>query len=70
MKLSLILMILIFLMPLVSADITVNDLLQEKYNLGDKIATSGRIITNDNYKGFLNYNLICPDMQKPLSPFQ
>ncbi len=68
MKLSLILMILIFLMPLVSADITVNDLLQEKYNLGDKIATSGRIITNDNYKGFLNYNLICPDMQKPLSP--
>lgn len=60
MKKALILMVLL-LIPIVSADISLNPALKERYNIGDEVQLEGYILMNSEFNGNFNIVLICND---------
>ena len=55
------------IVPFVSATISIdNNLSQQKFNLGDKVVLSGYIVTNNDLRGFLSYNLVCDNLDRQL----
>ena len=59
MRLLTVLMLLLFLFPLISAEIIINQQPEEAYNLGDVISIPVTIVASKDTLGSLNIDLIC-----------
>ncbi len=58
-KLFLILASILFILPIVSATLSLDSFSSVKYNVGDKLYLSGEVTRSNYTRGYLNFDLIC-----------
>jgi len=60
-KIGVFLTLLLFILPFVSADISLNTNDKEVYNLGEKLVISGSVLGTRDMTGILEFTMVCED---------